>query len=446
MAPGESGIPVGAVAAGDNFFGVGAPAEHPFGVLYQGPWETLHDGSCRAVRLHARALATTGLPVQLKSFNHTVMHDGVVLPVFEAGVEKVVQDEVLDLTRTSVSQYGVMIRHLVPRSAESLRQLLVPRSAVLDDIAAMSATRERLMRSNIIYSVWERDRIPEEIARVMSRAGCCWVPCAQNRVALITSGVPEERVTVVPHPFDPASRLAVEGPKRVPTGRKDFLSIGIWQPRKALHEAVGAFLRTFSPDEATLTVKTTPTSWPGYPTPQDSLRLWASDERVIAKGWSLSVMKGRVRMIVRRLSDDEITELHLASSIYLSPSHGEAWGLGAYDAKVAGNRLVHVPWGGTEDFCDRGDVAIPYTLGPVDPTYRWDEGTNWACYPQDALEEALRKVQPPTTHRRDPYFEACFGLEGVGRHMALDVIDVARDGSRKAAEYLESLRALGVKL
>lgn len=433
-------LPEGASVSGENFFATGKSADHPWGVLYQGPWETLNDGSCRAVRLHARALASTKMPVLLKSFNHTVMRDGVVIPVFEAGIDRSVEDEVLPLTRTSVSQYAVMIRHLVPRSAESLRQLMVPRSVVMEDLKELAATRERLMRSNIVYSVWERDRIPEEIARVMSRTGGCWVPSQQNRVALIVSGVPDELVKVIPHPFDPESRLATEGPRRVATPRLDFLAIGVWQPRKGLHEAVGAFLRTFAPDEATLTIKTTPNGWPGYPSPQDSLRLWVGDERVIAKGWTLPALKGRVRMILRRLSDDEITDLHLASNIYLSPSHGEAWGLGAFDAKIAGNLMVHVPWGGTADFSSSGDVVIPYRLGPVDPSYRWDEATRWACYTQEELEDALRRVRAPTTHQQDPSFNACFSLEAVGREMRIDVLRIASNVNPAASWALGGRR------
>ncbi len=418
-------------------------AEHPYGVLYQGPWETLNDGSNRAVRLHARALAGTGIPVRLKSFNHSVLVDGVAVPVFDAGVDETVDREVRCLFSASISQTVPMIRHIVPRSAESLRQLLVPRSVIHEDITVIAKMREGLMRSNILYTVWERDRIPAEIANVMKRVALCWVPCLQNAVALEVSGVPFEKIEVIPHPFDPSSRLAVEGPKRSSTGRKDFLAVGIWQPRKAMHEALGAWLRVFEPDEATLVMKTTPTQWPGYPSPQDSIRLWIEDDRVRAKGWTLSALKGRFRMITSKLTDEEMVNLHLNSNIYLSPSHGEAWGLGAYDAKVAGNRLVHVPWGGTADFAGPDDVAVPFKLGPVDEGYHWEEGTSWANYDIEALEDSLRRVEPPKTHRRAEMFDACYSILGVGRHMALSVLEVAEQVNPKAAEYMRSLYLKG---
>ncbi len=421
---------------GDDYCNYTTPAKHLHGVLYQGPWETLDDGSCRAVRMQARALGTTGIPVLLKSFNHSVRVQGVAISVFETDIDALVRKEVLHLTEASIAELGPRIFHLVPRSAESLRQLMVPRSVLDEDVARLASLREQLMRSSIIYSVWERDRIPEEIARVMSRTGSCWVPCTQNAQALELSGVPDRLIQVVPHPFDPGSRLAQEGPRRPVQAGKRFLAIGLWQPRKALHEALGAFLRTFEPDEASFTVKTTPMAWPGYPTPQESLRMWVSDDRVRAKGWTMASLKGRVRLILSRLSDAEITELHFASNIFLSPSHGEAWGLGAFEAKIAGNRLVHVSWGGTSDFAGSGDVAIPYRLGPVPRSYRWDEGTMWADYEIEALEEALRTVVPPHTHDRDGSFDVNFSLDAVGRKMARLVLLVADETSPDTARYL----------
>ena len=52
------------------FFKEGKDADHPFGVAYQGEYETLHDGTAVAVRKHAVALARTGLPVLLRSFSN----------------------------------------------------------------------------------------------------------------------------------------------------------------------------------------------------------------------------------------------------------------------------------------------------------------------------------------------------------------------------------------
>jgi glycosyltransferase involved in cell wall biosynthesis len=430
------GLPEGASLSGEDHFGAGAAARHRYGVLYQGPWETSGDGANRAVRLHARALAGTGIPVLLKSFAHVVVKNGIAMPVIDSGVPGEIRDEVGDLVRAPIRETIPLIRHLVPRSAESLRQIVVPRSVIHEDVRALAALRESLMRANILFTVWERDRIPDEIARVLSRVGGCWVPCTQNAEALAEAGVRSERLHLVPHPFDPASRLAQEGPGRAPVAGKHFLSIGLWQPRKALHESLGAFLRTFEPDEATYTIKTPPTNWPGYPTPQESIRGWLEDERVRAKGWTTAALKGRVRLILSRLSDDEIVDLHLGSNIYLSASHGEGWGLPAFDAKVAGNRLVHVAWGGTTDFEGEGDVRIPYRMGPIHPSYPWDAGTQWAEYDVEALEQALRDVQPPSSHERPEWFDAAFSMEAVGRKMLRYVMQTAEEADPKAAAYL----------
>ena len=145
-----------------NHFLPGTDAEHPFGVLYQGEYETEHDGTARAVRLHARALAATGLPVLIKSFSHSIVSaDGVVEPVHNVGLSDRVVTETLNpykpaieaterrqilsalapgampppwilgrtasLRMSSIGQLVPSIKHLVVRSVEQLQnQLLFP--------------------------------------------------------------------------------------------------------------------------------------------------------------------------------------------------------------------------------------------------------------------------------------------------------------------------------
>lgn len=449
----------------------GTDAEHPFGVLYQGEYETEHDGTARAVRLHARALAATGLPVLIKSFSHSIVSaDGVVEPVHNVGLSDRVVTETLNpykpaieaterrqilsalapgampppwilgrtasLRMSSIGQLVPSIKHLVVRSVEQLQNCILPRSVTHEDPSVVIALRDAIYANTIVYSVWERDRIDPKIVRQLSRVGQCWVPCEQNRNALARSGVPAERVFVVPHPYEPEAALC-KLVRRKPKPGKRFYSIGRWEPRKGYAELIEAFACAFHPGEATLTLKVNLRNWPNYPSPEQAMLHALRAHR--SNGWTVESLARDVVILTDMLRDDQILKLHFNHNIYVSSSHGEAWNLGAFDAKVAGNVMVHVPYGGTSDFENLDtDVRVPHRIGPVHASYGWETGAEWATYTVEALAEALRQVQAPTAYVRPDRCEERFSMAAVGRRMRDLVLQLVAETHPKAREYLAS--------
>lgn len=414
------------------FFAAGVDADHPYAVLYQGEWETIADGTNVAVRKHARALADTGLPVLLKSFSNVVVTDGVAEPVHTVGIHPEIKKQVADICNTSVATTMPMIKHLVVRDAEHLRNVLVPRGVVHHDPAKLVEMRNAVLSATIVYSVWERDRIHPQVARWLGRVAECWVPCEQNKELLESAGL--TRVVVVPHPFDPKNDIC-KLLRRKPRPGKRFYSIGRWEPRKGYHELVGAFLKAFSPGEATLTIKTSAYSWDGYPSPEETVGIWLAQNRDLQTKWKSGVRD--IRILQGSIPQDKILKLHFDHNIYVASSHGEAWCLPAYDAKLAGNRLVHVPYGGTADFCGPGDVEVPWRFGPVVKSYNWEPDAQWAAYDVDDLARALKTVEAPERFEIPPGFER-FTMQSVGWLMASRVLDVAARCGSKAAAYLAS--------
>ena len=116
--------------------------------------------------------------------------------------------------------------------------------------------------------------------------------------------------------------------------------------------------------------------------------------------------------------------LHLENNIYVSASHGEAWGLPAYDAKLAGNRLVYVAWGGVCDFAADEDIAVPCELEPVHGSYRWEHGARWAGYQLSDLVEGLQRARLPESFARPAGFEEKFSMRAVGEKMRI-LVDAA---------------------
>ena len=409
--------------AGEAVFARGEPAEHPFAVLYQGEWETPWDGTCTAVRLHARALAQSGLPVVLRSFSHVVINeDGVAEPVHADGVPFAVRVEVGSLTDTSAATMTPMIKHVVIRSADQLRAIVYPRGIMHHELGFLIAMRKAVAGATILYTVWERDRVDPEIAKILNRVAQVWVPCEQNRQMLLKCGV--ERVVTVPHPFDPLSPLLKLTARR-PYPNRRFYAIGRWEPRKGYHELLGAFLRSFRPEQGhTLTIKFSGGQWDGYPTPAESVAHWAKHPDVIERGWTNQAFRKSVLLIPGKVTQDAIVKLHFLNNIYVACSHGEAWNLPARDAKLAGNLLVHVPYGGTEDFSESRDIKIPFHMAPVPPSYHWEPGAEWADFDTDAIGAALEQAGPPIVFERPTWFEDRFSLASIGTFMRRLVLGV----------------------
>ncbi len=412
-----------------NFAAEGFKAQHESGVLYQGEFETPSDGTGQAVRRHAAALAATGLPLLLRSFSNAVVNDhGVVEPTYVVGIPDEVTQEVGHLLSTDIAICKPVIKHVVIRSAEHCKQLLLPRGAIALErsIEAQMKMRDAIYENTIVYSVWERDSIDPAIARQLGLIKQCWVPCEQNRRMLVEAGVPADKVHVVPHPYSDEDLIHV-CTKRVANahkGWKHFYSIGRWEPRKGFAKLIRAFLQAFRPgDHATLTIKYSGSGlWDDFVSAEQALATLVTQDH--PNGWTLKSASKHIALISGRLRRSKIVQIHHENNIYVSASSGEAWGLPAFDAKLAGNTLVYVPYGGVADFAEASDIAIPYELGPAHPSYRWERDAKWASYRLEDLAEALKRAEPPPVFRRPPDFERRFSMTAVGQQMR-NLVDVA---------------------
>lgn len=403
-------------------------AQHRAAALYQGEWLSPHDGTAIAVRSHARALSAAGVPVLLKSFTTRFVKAGTAHDLATGiPIDDEVLSEVGTLHRTTTTD-GVfpLIKHLVVYSAEQLNTAIFAgygRAGISAD--QIRAAREIALRSTVLYTVWERDSIDPEVAMLMSRVAECWVPCEQNAEMLRRMGV--ERVYVVPHPYEPADDIAKLA-HRPESKTKKFYAIGRWEPRKGFSELIEAFCLAFPEGEETLTIKTSLSNWDGYPSPEETI------ERCRALGATESAIS-RVTIKRNAVNRAGILRLHYENNVYVCSSHGEAWCLPAFEAKVAGNRMVHVPYGGTADFAAEGDVAIDWVLAPVPPeaNYGWNRDAQWAEFEVSDISKALLGVKVSAAYRPD-WFEKRFSAPAVGNLMKLRIVALCAKMGKRYSE------------
>ena len=399
----------------------GKDAHLPLGVTYHSYWKHFANGMGQHAREQIAALACTGLPVRLEDLG---------LPR-EMMTEELHEDvlKLYPLTRVTFRRVAIAIKHFIFHTPEQVEQFICP-AGIRQHIDAV----ERVVGSTIVYTSWERDRVHPQFIQALDGIGQLWVPCQQNADAFVSSGMPAEKVRVIPYPFDPAVHT-IERPtniSEVPKGKR-FYHIGKWEPRKNQHALIGAFLLAYTPkDHASLFLKISEfgTGWSNYPSSDESIAFWLDDSEVKSRGWTAENFARLVRVVNEKVSEEDIRKIHSNNNIYVSSGLGEAWDIPAFDAKKQGNRLVYTGYGGPQDYASRDDVRIwdlVDGLTHVHAGYGWEPQASWAKYSTERLAEKLRQAEPPKMRRVPHEFFPRFSRSVVGAKMLDCIHELTKD-------------------
>lgn len=246
-------------------------------------------------------------------------------------------------------------------------------------------------KRNIGITVWETDRAPAHWLPLMRQAERVIVPCEFNRAAFARSGL-NGPIRVVPHirrhcwrEYAPADVARARAQLGIPHGHRVFYTINAWDPRKNMPALVLAFARAFVADApASLLIKTGATGHgdaPFYPVlPTRDLVLRAMQAAAAQTGRQIA----QIVMVDAQLDGDGIDLIHMLGDVYVSLTHSEGWGLGAFEAATLGKPVLTTAWGGQCEFLGSDwPGAVPYTLEPVPlwpphqpsyfPSQRWAE-------------------------------------------------------------------------
>jgi glycosyltransferase involved in cell wall biosynthesis len=399
-------------------------ADHRQGVVYLCPWEDPYGGFPEHSRRCARALSLTGLPVHMQSIDPSrqlyALSDETAKELGEVHLQY------QDLLETSLAKVLVEVHQLVPEE-EYLHRLLVHPHIDAEQLA-------RINRFRVVYTVWERDRVPEHVVRYLNAMGQCWVANPHDLEMLARCGVAEERIRVVPIPFrDDDPHLAFRWRTRTP-GPPRLYHIGKWEPRKNHHDMIGAYLMAFEPGEARFSLKTSTSApqMPEYPrTPDESVTWWLEHPGVKEQGWTLDLFNRDVSIYREHISDEMLLQMHRMGDIYLSLSRGEGFDMPAFDAKLSGNLMVYTPSGGPQSFASEQDVRVePIGTIPCHPIYRWGDAEylDWSVVEAAGrLREAVRRVRQGIRGEVDL---SGFTMAAVGDRMRSYVAEVLDAGHR----------------
>jgi hypothetical protein len=196
------------------------------------------------------------------------------------------------------------------------------------------------------YTTWETDRLPDHWPDLLNGVDLLLVPCHWNRDVMRRCGVTVP-IGVVPHISEPVSPGGAM--LRLPARPTDtvFYTINAWTWRKALWQTIEAYLQAFTSDDDTLLVVKTGRH---DLTRRGFWRYRPSTARALGRILKKFRNPARVHLIDEELSAAQIGALHAQAHCFVSLTHGEGWGMGAFDAARAGNQVLITGYGGPLDY------------------------------------------------------------------------------------------------
>ncbi|MBC7563831.1 MAG: glycosyltransferase [Gemmatimonadaceae bacterium] len=216
----------------------------------------------------------------------------------------------------------------------------------------------------VLMQPWEYGGLPGEwIPIIRDQVDEFWVYCNWQRECAIESGIPAEKVVVVPIGVDPA-RHRPDG-HRFPLKTKKrtkLLAVGGIIPRKGMDLLVETYLRTFTTaDDVCLVIKGLSARWAynGNPAQREYAHLPA-----------LSRTKGgaEIEFIGDTLDDDSVASLYRACDALVAPFRGEGFGLPIAEAMATGLPVIVTEAGPVFDICDEQSAfLVPAGQSTPDP-------------------------------------------------------------------------------
>jgi len=216
----------------------------------------------------------------------------------------------------------------------------------------------------VLMQPWEYGGLPGEWIPVLrDQADALWVYCTWQRDCAIASGVPAEKVQVVPLGVDTA-RFCPDGPVYPLQTRKrtKLLAVGGIIPRKGMDVLVQTYLKTFTQnDDVCLVIKGLSARW-AYQGNQGQKDFAELPALVAATGGP------EIEFIGDTLEDDVVASLYRACDIFVAPFRGEGFGLPIAEAMASGLPVIVTRVGPMLDLCDEHTARfLPFTRAEVPP-------------------------------------------------------------------------------
>ncbi|MGE5458632.1 MAG: glycosyltransferase, partial [Methanococcaceae archaeon] len=248
----------------------------------------------------------------------------------------------------------------------------------------------------VMIQPWEFGSLPKKWVEVFStQVDELWVPSSYVRDVYISSGVPAERVFVVPNGFDEKKLNPKNKPYKLKTKKKfKFLFVGGTIFRKGIDILLEAYLKGFAKsDNVCLVIK----DMGG-----DSFYKGQTFREKIEE---IRKQKNapEIEYIDKILSDKELAGLYTACDVLVHPYRGEGFGLPILEAMASGTPAIVTNGGACLDFCNENNSILVEAEKKFFPDKKVDDletvGHPWLyeVKAEDLAHKMTYAVQNPKT-------------------------------------------------
>ena len=243
----------------------------------------------------------------------------------------------------------------------------------------------------IAYTTWEGAGLaPIDVRTALYNFEQIWSPSAASAQSF--GGNPEgDLARVIPHAFDPSEldeRRNPEPEDRLRAARPfRFYYSGAWNSRKNVAGLLRAWAMAFNAgDDVALAIHSSNATREQFAVALHQTGLTVPD-------------LAPVRLIHDRTSYAEYLALHRLADCFVTATRGEAWNLPAFDAMLAGRRVIHPHYMGSDDYLSEtdadcyGGMAVPATVD-VQITERTEQGLKMAVVGAQGLSSRSAWMEP----------------------------------------------------
>lgn len=318
-------------------------------------------------RLLALTLNSLGMDVSLEN---TVLKTADQCAFFNSADER---EKLMKLENKKIdaSQY-IHIRYSGPQAGES---------HLLEGLFDYTIGKRNIAYWSIDYSLLGGKGCPSP-GLLNAIPDSIWVPSMHSKVALVNSGVVEEKISIVPNGF--WDNVFV--PQNREKNRKFvFLHISNFKfyLRKGIDVLLEAFIKAFDKNDDV------------------ELRIHSQNEENLSEIYNfISEFQRKynnspvITITIEPLSHKEMCHLYNSCDCFVFPSRGESFGLPPLEAMACMKPVIVTNWGGMIDFCNtRNAYLIDYDLVPVKTWLCQGWGGGLQANPKvDSLVELMLQV------------------------------------------------------
>lgn len=196
----------------------------------------------------------------------------------------------------------------------------------------------------IVMQPYEFGAWPQKYLPAFQHAEEIWTPSTASRLSFVRSGIPPEKVQVIPNGIDP-QRFRPDGERFPLSTAKRFrlLFVGGTLYRKGVDILLRAYLRAFSAaDDVCLVIKEL-----GSTTFYQGVTMGQLIERLCREPEAPEIC-----YVEQVLTEEEMAALYRACTVFVSPYRGEGFSLPTLEAMACGLPVIVTAGGATDDFVD----------------------------------------------------------------------------------------------